>query len=341
MKLPRDVEWIKKYPVDSLQIYFAASLEIQEELINKGFYVPRSPDKKVIMPVPIIYSNFRGWLKQGEPITIERLIPPEWLGLTPSALGWKKTTRDGKDAYILPIEEVYVNIGVSENSIVFDLDIKGYHLERTSIRGVNPEKWTNWAMFYISMEYIDELTSMLEEYLPKSMQASFGSLVPGGGAEPVREVQQGGKEVTYYVEVPVEDFSFCLGCFDFTQLYLRVKAEEHCKISSSSDVCRKPSKVISELKLRLKYSPTVNTFAKVGIAKISGKRPQIMVKLASTGPKKVIRGVLKPQIEGKARGELTYCDHREKKQYIVLNLVKFYRALTVTRRYVDMLPKEE
>ncbi len=66
-----------------------------------------------------------------------------------------------------------------------------------------------------------------------------------------------------------------------------------------------------------------------------------MIKLASTGPKKVIRGVLKSRIEGKARGELIYCDHREKKQYVVLDLAKFYRALTVTRRYVDMLPKEE
>ena len=92
----KDVNWIKTYPVDSLQIYFAASLEIQEELINNGFYVPRSPDRKVIMPIPLIYSNFRGWLKPTEPITIERLIPPEWLGLTPSELRWKKTSRDGK-----------------------------------------------------------------------------------------------------------------------------------------------------------------------------------------------------------------------------------------------------
>ena len=78
---------LRTYPVDSLQIYFPASLEIQEELISSGFYVPRSPDGRVLMPVPLIYSNFRGWLKPAEPITIERLIPPEWLGLAPSQLG--------------------------------------------------------------------------------------------------------------------------------------------------------------------------------------------------------------------------------------------------------------
>jgi len=167
MEAFRNVEWIKGYPVDSLQIYFASSLEIQEELINNGFYVPRSPNKEVIMPVPLIYSNFRGWLKLPEPITIERLIPPEWLGLTPNVLRWMKTARGGKVAYVLPQEEVYVNMGVSGNTVVFDLDIKGYHLERTSIRGVNPDKWTNWAMFYINLDYIDEVINALREYLPK------------------------------------------------------------------------------------------------------------------------------------------------------------------------------
>jgi len=91
-----------------------------------------------------------------------------------------------KEAYIFPEEEVYVNIGISGNSIVFDLDIKGYHLERTSIRGVNPDKWTNWAMFYISLNYIDELINILREHLPKNMQLSFGPLIPGGIAKPKR-----------------------------------------------------------------------------------------------------------------------------------------------------------
>jgi len=165
--------------------------------------------------------------------------------------------------------------------------------------------------------------------------------VPGGIPSPKKEVQQGGKEVTYYVEVPVKDFSFCLGCFDFAQRYLYVKAKEHCKINPSSDVCRNPGRVISKLRLRLKYNPFVNTFAKAGIAKISGKRPQIMIKLASTEPRKVIRGVLKPKVEGKARGELIYCDHEVRRQYVFLDLAEFYKALIATKQFVDKLPKEE
>ncbi|MEM2197228.1 MAG: hypothetical protein QW290_09130 [Sulfolobales archaeon] len=330
------VIWLRRYPVDTLQVYFAASLELQGELISHGFYVPKSPDGRVVMPVPLIYSNFRGWLKPAEPITIERLIPPEWLGLTSQQLGWVKTVREGKEAYTLPQEEVYVNLGVEGDSVVLDLDVRGYHLERTSIRGVNPDKWTNWAMLYVSAEYLDELVAALRGFLP----SYYGSLVPGGTPEPRREVQQGGKEVTYYVEVPVEEFSLCLGCFDLVQRYLYVKAGEHCVIDPNSTLCRNPRSVISGLKLRLSRSHAVRTFAKVGVAKISGKRPQVMVKLASDEPRITIRGVLKDRVEGKARGELVYCNHEVRRQYLVLNLVSFYKALIATSKCLSMLPRE-
>ncbi|MEM4936453.1 MAG: hypothetical protein QW780_05550 [Sulfolobales archaeon] len=327
---------LKRYPVDTLQLYFAASLELQEELINHGFYVPKSPDGRVVMPVPIVYSNFRGWLKPVEPITIERLIPPEWFNLTPQQLGWIMSVRGRKKAYILPQEEVYVDVGVRGSSIVLDLDVRGYHLERTSIRGVNPEKWTNWAMLYISAEYLDELITVLRSYLP----SYYGSLVSGGAPTPRREIQQGGKEVTYYVEVPVEEFSLCLGCFDLVQSYLHVKVREHCVINSNSALCRDPQFVISGLKLRLTRSNAVRTFAKVGVAKISGKRPQVMVKLASDEPRITIRGVLKNMVEGKARGKIVHCDHKVRKQYLVLNLVSFYEALVAASRYLNRLPKK-
>ncbi|MEM4482113.1 MAG: hypothetical protein QXK88_01565 [Desulfurococcaceae archaeon] len=134
------------------------------------------------MPVPLIYSNFRGRLKPVEPVTVERLMPPDWLGLTPQQLGWVETLRGGK--------EVYVNVGVEDDKVVMDLDVRGYHLERTSIRGVNPNKWTNWAMLYVSVEYLNELIASLRGFLP----SRYGLLVPGGflsgGGRSSREVRK-------------------------------------------------------------------------------------------------------------------------------------------------------
>jgi len=338
---PNRRDCVKRYPIDSLQIYFAASLEIQEELINHGFYVPSDKDERIRMPIPIIYANFRGWLREPEPITIERLIPPAWLGTTDVELGWRHTFRGGKDAYFLPVDEVYTDVCISEGAVIFDLIIKGYHLERTSIRGVNPDKWTNWAMLYIDFNYIDELIDLLKKYISEIPYRSLREpSLHVDRLKPQKEVQQRGKEVTYFVPVRVRDFELCMGCFDLAQRYLYFKAKEHCKLEPSSEVCVNTEEVIKKLRLKLKYSPAINTYAKVGVAKIAGKRPQIMVKLASEGPEKVIRGILKPTVRGKARGDLVYCNHEVKRQYVALDLVEFYRALIITRSYVDKLPKE-
>ncbi|WP_338603312.1 hypothetical protein V6M85_04075 [Sulfolobus tengchongensis] len=323
------INWLKQYPVDSLQIYFASSLELQEELINHGFQVPKDKNDKIKMPIPLIYSNFRGWLKTPNPITIERLIPPEWLDMKPQDLEWEEVRFNNKRAFKLPQEEVYVNVGVSGDAVIFVLDVKSYHLERVSIRGVNPEKWTNWVMFYIDLSYLTDIVNVLGNFIPNQVKNQVQSV------KVEKELQQGEKEVTYYAVVPVKDFSFCLGCFDLALKYLKIKAEEHKKLNLCSKPCPDPDKVVSSLKLRIKYNS--HAFAKVGIAKIQGKRPQIMIKLASEG-QKTISGILKSVVEGKPRGELVYCDHENKSQYITLDLISFWRALNAIKSYVSLLP---
>jgi hypothetical protein len=330
--------WIKKYPIDSLQIYFASSLELQEELIRRGFYVPKSPSGTIFMPIPIIYSDFRGWLVQKGPVTIERLIPPQWLGLTPQQLNWRKTRVNGKEAYDIPKEEVYVNLGISNETVLLDLEVLKYHLERTSIRGINPERWTNWVMFYVDAEFLDELIELLKEYLPT--QARSPTFVPHAAGKPILEKQQGGKEVTYYVKVIARDFSLCMGCFEQAQRYLTVKAQEHCRMYPSLPFCKDLENELKSLRLRLRYSEKVEVFAKVGVAKIAGKKPQVMVKLASVGPTINIRGVLKSEIKGKARGELICCDHASRRQYLALDLPSFHYALATTKNCLTKLPKE-
>lgn len=59
-----------------------------------------------------------------------------------------------------------MDVSISNDSIIFELDVKNYHLERTSIRGINPEKWKNWVMFYIDLKYVDEFINALREHIP-------------------------------------------------------------------------------------------------------------------------------------------------------------------------------
>ena len=327
--------YLRRYPVDSLQIYFASSLELQNELISHGFYVPKDPKGNIYMPLPIIYANFKGWLTSRQPITVERIIPPEWLGLSAKDLGWSEREivagRRERRAFDIPEEETYVNVGVSKNAIIFDLEVKQYHLERTSIRQVNPEKWSNWAMFYLNLEHLDDI---LETFCLHTFNLTQSS------SSAIKEIQQGGKEVTYYVKVGTIDFGLCLGCFDQALLYLRKKAEEHCRHYPNIAFCKDIENVLNHLRLRIVFDKNTKTFAKVGVAKIQGKRAQIMVKLASEGPFINIRGVLKESVEGKARGKLIYCDHKLKRQFVVLKLTEFCNALAITRKYISLLPQK-
>jgi len=318
------VNWIERYPADSLQIYFAGSLEIQQELTNVGYKVPSDKSKKIKTPVPLIYSNFRGWEITPEPITIERLIPPEWYGKTPSDLGWEETIHKGKRAYNLPQEEVYVDVGLDDKGLIyFKLEVEDYHLERTSIRQIGPEKWNNWVMFYINAEYLNDLMNIFENSFDNPLRIDVGNEL-----RIVSEKQQGGKEKTYYVSttnkgslgIPVVYYSFCLGCFDLSLDYFRFKAKENGLDPS----------VVNELKLRIEYDKSINTGLKVGVAKIVGKQPQIMFKLASNTPIE-IKGILKDRITGKARGKLTFCDHRSKLQIIVADAKLIYSALELTQ----------
>lgn len=332
-----NIEWIKRYVVDSLQIYFPASLEIQEELLSYGFQVPQSPNKKVMTPVPIIYCNFRGWLTNPEPITEERLIPPQWYNQTPQQLGWIATQRGNKRAFHLPPEEAHLDIGYDDTGTVYlSLDVKGYHLERTSIRGVNPEKWTNWAMFYLSSEYIDELIELLREIFNLSPSAPVPLRVK-------KESLQKGKEVTYYaydtsfiskIGIPIVDFSICLGCYPYAIDYFLNKANYTNRILGTNIT---PNDV-KKLKLRLSYDTSKSVGLKVGVAKIVRKQKQVMFKLASITQIN-IRGLLKPVIKGKARGKLVHCDHQDKKHYIAVKGDLLYSALLVTRPRLSKLPE--
>ena len=93
---------------------------------------------------------------------------------------------------------------------------------------------------------------------------------------------------------------------------------------------------LNKLKLRLEYNPRINVGLKIGVAKIEGKRHQIMFKLASDTPIQ-IKGILKPKIEGKARGKLVCCDHKSKTQIIVAEAKYVYSALLATKPKLDLL----
>ncbi len=298
------------YLLESLQIYFPASLELQKELIKHGYKVPKPT------PIPIVYANSKGWISDPPPITIERLIDPARYGKTPEELGWLPTPPlRGKQAFKLPYEESYLVVEVKDGEVLLSIKVKKYHIERPSIRGVNPEKWKNWVGLYLS---IDDLMAIADE---------LHALAPSGGEFYVAHERLPGPEDTYYVYKATEykrfglpivkHFSLCPGCFDYIRAYLN--REPHERIVNN---------------LRIERDPLVPSYLKVGIAKVEGKSPQFMLKLASSSPIK-IQGLLKPIIEGKARGKLTFCDHLKPEHWILIDGIIFRKALGFWKHALD------
>lgn len=311
---------IQIYHAETVQIYFTASLELQEELINSGFKVP-SPT-----PIPIIYSNFGPWVTERPLITSERVIKPERYGKRLEDLGWQVKLIKGKTGYEIPIEKACLRLELEEetNNLHLVLEVSKYHLEKVSIRGINPDKWTNWAMTYTSLKDLDDAVHRLVGLLPFSKSLCHQPLLIK------REQQQGGKEDTYFAilkrddefGVPITGFSLCLGCFKNALDYLATEARSY-GISSSQ---------VDQLRLRLEYTADVGAFAKIGLSRMEGKRPQFMLKLTSAPVTRTIKGVLKSILRGKARGDLIYCSHQAREQRLTIDAQLFLRIACAMRK---------
>jgi hypothetical protein len=224
-----------------------------------------------------------------------------------------------EEAYIIPDERCLLYVELNKEKAEMRLIIKpeNYHLERTSIRQIGPEKWSNWVMFYLnSSDMLDLTDKLLEVFKPPDDQCRRIMII-------TREVQQKGKEETYFCGfkrsegIPIKDFSLCMGCFDYIISYLQNEISNE--------------EIVRTLKLRLNYAPQVGGFGKIGLARIEGKRPQFMFKLASYPIERSIKGILKEVIHGKARGNLTFCTHK-KVHYISLDSSLFIRTLCCIKK---------
>lgn len=279
------------------QVFFPASLEIQEELLKAGFKVPYDKESGRKTPVPVVVSS-----SEPRKIRESRLLKA------------REYENDGKFA-LLPEERAVLELDVTEKGfLVLKPKPMEYHLEEMGFLSVPPRLWGTWASFSLPFsvyeDIVEEFSAFKDEEVKGIQLASKGS---GSRIEVYAYKGRSRKDLG----IPV--FGYALGLHGLTLAdeYLRKKAVEN----------EVPEERLRYLKLGLKKRKETKAGLKVGMVWENGKPSEITLKLTTTEPRIRIQG-LYGELIGKSRGELT----RTGEWYVVVHAGDFINALEAVHR---------
>ena len=275
-----------------MQVFFPASLEIQEELLKAGFNVPYDKESGRKTPVPVVVSS-----REERKLRRNRLLKAE------------DFESDGKFA-LVPGERAIMEMELTEKGfLILRPKPFEYHLEEMGFVSVPPRIWGTWASFSIPFSFYETLTDFLGEF--KTSETNGFYLASHGAGKRIEVYAYKGR-TRKDLGIPV--FGYALGLHGLTlaEEYLREKGKENGV----------PEERLRYLKLGLRKRKETKAGLKVGVVWEEGKPSEITLKLSTTEPRVKIQG-LYGELMGKSRGELTRTDD----WYIVVHAEDFINAL--------------
>ena len=278
--------------LERMQVFFPASLEIQEELLKAGFKVPYDKETGRKTPVPVVVSS-----REERRLRRDRL------------LNAKDFESDGKFA-LVPGERAIMEMELTEKGfLVLRPKPIEYHLEEMGFVSVPPRIWGTWASFSIPFSFYETLADFLSEFMREGTNGLY--LASRGSGRRIEVYAYKGR-TRKDLGIPV--FGYALGLHGLTLVdeYLREKGEENGV----------PEERLRYLKLGLRKKKETKAGLKVGVVWEDGKPSEITLKLSTTEPRVKIQGIY-GELMGKSRGELTRTDD----WYIVVHAEDFINAL--------------
>ncbi len=284
-----------KFELAKMNVFFPASLEIQEELLKAGLKVPYDKETGRKTPIPVVSSS-----RDGRKLRRERLL--------------KAKEFEVRDKFaVVPSETSILEFDITEKGfLVIRPKPLEYHLEELGFLSVPPRVWGTWASFSLPFSAYEELVDELSEFKGDCN----GIYTASKGSRGRIEVYAYKGRTRKDLGIPV--FGYALGLHGLTlaEDYLREKAEEHGV----------PEERLRYLKLGLKKKKETKAGLKVGIVWENGSPVEITLKLSTTAPRVRIQG-LYGELAGKSRGELT----RTEDWYVVVHAGDFINALQSVR----------
>ncbi len=256
---------VGRYTLDTLQIFFPWDDDLYTHFKERGLGSAGLESKKL----PLVYTDnceSTAGLKERKR---KYVIDPKFFGMTPEALGWKRTQHETE--FIIPAEKPEVGIAATHFgdtdllslSIITRIGgIEQYHLEYSSMSEFG-RIYKNWATFYLPFRQAKDLADRLSHFSNTSMEAQF-----------LEESKQAQREKFSYLSVGVRKYNFSYSALNYAKRFFETNGVAGSLPSLGYDDSDAKSRELMEPLLKVGVIQTKNAEG------FEERKPQVAIKLS-------------------------------------------------------------
>lgn len=292
---------VGRYTLDTLQIFFPWDDDLYTYFKERGLGSAGLGSKKL----PLVYTDnceSTAGLKERKR---KYVIDPKFFGMTPEALGWKRTQHETE--FVIPAEKPEIGIATTHlgDTDFLSLSIitriggsEQYHLEYSSMSEFG-RIYKNWATFYVPFRQAKDLADRLSHFSNTSMEAQF-----------LEESKQAQREKFIYLSVGVQKYNFSYSALDYAKRFFEMNGVSGSLPSlmyeDSDDVSR-------ELMDPLLKIGVIQTKSAEGFEE---RKPQVAIKLSQPKMTTTKRGM-----RGRAKGRIV--ENGDSANFIIVDVTDF------------------
>jgi len=275
---------VARYTLDTLQIFFPWDDDLYTYFRERGLGSAGLGSKKL----PLVYTDnceSTAGLKERKR---KYVIDPKFFGMTPEALGWKRTQHETE--FVIPAEKPELGIAnthfgdtdlLSLSIVTRVAGVEQYHLEYSSMSEFG-RIYKNWATFYLPFQQAKDLADRLSCFSNISIEAQF-----------LEESKQAQREKFIYLSVGVRKYNFSYSGLDYAKRFFETNGVTGSLPSLAYDDSDATSRELMDPLLKIGI---IQTKSAEGFEE---RKPQVAIKLSQPKMTMTKRG-----LRGRAKGRI-------------------------------------
>lgn len=314
---------IGSYILDTLQIYFPWDDDLYTYFKEGGFGT-RNYNMKAL---PLIYTDNTISTVGLEALERNYVLQPEYFNKTLENLGWAHGQNSVRP--IIPAEKIKSNVLLLNESDIPKIKFKilpnvdgkeQYHIEYSS-RAAFGKMYSNWAILYFTIEDMVDITASISNYLNFRQNNSYEVKLEG---------RQNQREEMHHTEIPILNYKFSLGEFQYAVEYLQHNGFEGTvpSLVYDSSNMHHIEKMDPVLKYGIVYTRNTHGFM--------NRKPQFVLKVSQ--PKSITTDGRKKKIKGFIETTVPVENSLEIAAYDFLNAFESIREWYENQSFLQSYP---